>query len=154
VGISAKEAAELVGMSKGGIIKAIRTGKISAAKDIRGEWSIEPVELFRVYPPVNGTQGVPDIPVSPEDTESARQDTPEITPSMQREVELLREMIQRQDEVISNLWERLEAEAEERRKLTLILTDSRSATLSPEGSQQPPAPVQNPKPWWVRLLGR
>jgi hypothetical protein len=137
VSISAKEAAELVGMSKGGIIKAIKTGKISAEKDIQGEWQIEPIELFRVYSPVsNGSILV--------DSESERQDTPENTPSMQREVELLREMIQRQDEVISNLWERLEVESEERRKLTLILTETRSAA--------PSVDVEKPKGFWRRLF--
>ena len=149
VSLSASKAAEMVGMSKGGIIKAIKTGKISAEKDIHGEWSIEAVELFRVYSPVNNG----DTPISSEDTASERQNIPEITPSTQREVELLREMIQRQDEVISNLWARLEAEAEERRKLTLILTDSHSAAMPPSpvvGS----APQAQPRSWWARLTGK
>jgi hypothetical protein len=40
VGISAHEAAEQVGMSKAGILKAIKTGKSSAQKDTSGEWRI------------------------------------------------------------------------------------------------------------------
>jgi hypothetical protein len=50
--ISAKEAAAQVGMTKAGIIRAIHRGKLSATKDVHGEWTIEPVELFRVYTPV------------------------------------------------------------------------------------------------------
>lgn len=50
--ISAKEAAERTGMSKAGIVKALRTGKLSGTKNLNGEWEIEPVELFRVYPPL------------------------------------------------------------------------------------------------------
>lgn len=50
--ISAKEAAERTGLSKAGIVKACRTGKISASKSLNGEWEIDPVELFRVYPPL------------------------------------------------------------------------------------------------------
>jgi hypothetical protein len=130
-------------MSKGGIIKAIKTGKLSAEKDIHGEWAIEPVELFRVYQPVSNGH----TPDHTEDTASERQDTPEITPSMQREVELLREMIGRQDDVIRNLWTRLEVEAEERRKLTMMLTDAQRA---PEHQQAPPS---RPRSWWSRLLG-
>lgn len=53
--ISVREAAELVGMSKPGILKAIRSGKLSATKDQNGAWQIEPVELFRVYAPVETT---------------------------------------------------------------------------------------------------
>ena len=49
--LSAKEAAEAVGISKHGIIKAINRGRISAAKGKNGEWEIDPAELFRVYEP-------------------------------------------------------------------------------------------------------
>ena len=51
--LSAKEAGESVGLTKQGIIKAIREGKISAKKNERGQWEIEPSELFRVYQPIN-----------------------------------------------------------------------------------------------------
>jgi hypothetical protein len=48
-GLSAREAAEQVGLTKQAIIKAIRKGTISAEKDVNGEWRIDPAELFRVY---------------------------------------------------------------------------------------------------------
>jgi hypothetical protein len=48
-GLSAREAAEQVGLTKQAIIKAIRKGTISAEKDVSGEWRIDPAELFRVY---------------------------------------------------------------------------------------------------------
>lgn len=51
--LSLKEAAEAVGKTKPAVLKAIQKGKISAAKDENGQWQIEPVELFRVYKPVN-----------------------------------------------------------------------------------------------------
>jgi hypothetical protein len=49
IGLSAREAAEQVGLTKQAIIKAIRKGTISAEKDVSGEWRIDPAELFRVY---------------------------------------------------------------------------------------------------------
>ena len=49
--VSAKQAAEQVGLSKQGVIKAIKQGKLSATKDDNGEWQIDPAELFRVYQP-------------------------------------------------------------------------------------------------------
>jgi hypothetical protein len=50
--ISLSEAATAVGMYKSSVLRAIKAGKISAAKDEHGEWRIEPAELHRVYAPV------------------------------------------------------------------------------------------------------
>src|SRR4051794_8877316 len=47
------EAGAAVGRSKSSILRAIRKGALSAARnDTTGEWAIEPAELFRAYPPV------------------------------------------------------------------------------------------------------
>lgn len=128
--LSAKEAADLVGRSKTGIIKAMREGRISAQKDINGEWRVEPVELFRVYAPIN-QDGIENREVN----DGAQPDTP----SLQVKLEQLERRLEERDDVIQDLRQRLDAESEERRKLTLILTDARHA----------PAP----KSWWARLLG-
>lgn len=53
--LTAKQAAEQVGMSKAGIVKALRTGKITGEKNVHGEWEIDTSELFRVYQPVPTT---------------------------------------------------------------------------------------------------
>lgn len=45
------EAAKAVGKSKATISKAIKTGKISATRNEDGSFTIEAVELHRVYPP-------------------------------------------------------------------------------------------------------
>lgn len=134
--LSAKEAAEQVGLTKQGIIKSIRQGKISAQKDLNGEWRIEPVELFRVYTPVNGNGHQP-VETSFQD------DTQENTHSLQVELKLLRERLADKDEVIEDLRQRLDAEAEERRKLTLILTDQNRQLQSIEAK---------PKGFWQRIF--
>jgi hypothetical protein len=134
MGVSAKEAAELVGMSKAGILKAIKTGKVSAAKDLNGEWRIEPVELFRVYEPVSANVHT-QMFASPQP--SQHQHIPESIASLQRELNLLHEMI-------ADLRARLDAESEERRRLSLILTDK---------EQDKARPASNPKGFWARLLG-
>jgi hypothetical protein len=47
------EAGAAVGRSKSSILRAIRKGALSAARnETTGEWAIEPAELFRAYPPV------------------------------------------------------------------------------------------------------
>jgi hypothetical protein len=47
---SLSQAAEAVGMNRSSILRAIKAGKISAARDEHGQWQIEPAELHRVYP--------------------------------------------------------------------------------------------------------
>jgi hypothetical protein len=56
MGITLREASEKVGVTRQTLMKAIKTGRVSAEKSDNGEWRIEPVELFRVWPPVNEVQ--------------------------------------------------------------------------------------------------
>jgi excisionase family DNA binding protein len=49
--LSLREAAEQTGVSKSTIFRAIRAGKLSAARTPDGNFEIDPAELFRVYPP-------------------------------------------------------------------------------------------------------
>lgn len=44
-------ASQATGRNKGTILKAIKSGRISAGRDENGGWCIEPIELHRVYPP-------------------------------------------------------------------------------------------------------
>jgi chromosome segregation ATPase len=45
------EAAKQTGLTKPAIFKSIQKGRVSAVKDEKGQWIIDPAELFRVYPP-------------------------------------------------------------------------------------------------------
>jgi predicted site-specific integrase-resolvase len=47
------QAAKATGINKMTIGRAIRSGKISAAKNQNGEYDIDPSELHRVFPPVS-----------------------------------------------------------------------------------------------------
>src|SRR3546814_7695389 len=58
------------------------SGRVSGQKSDNGEWRIEPVELFRVWPPVNEVQQ----PLLPYITGSD-------TPGLQAENRLLREQV-------------------------------------------------------------
>jgi chromosome segregation ATPase len=49
--ITLAEAAKETGLTKPAIFKSIQKGRLSASKDERGQWLIDPAELFRVYPP-------------------------------------------------------------------------------------------------------
>ena len=50
--LTAGQAAKAVGVSTATITRAIKRGRISAAKDEDGAWQIEPAELHRTFPPV------------------------------------------------------------------------------------------------------
>jgi hypothetical protein len=45
-------AAAACGVNKSTVLRAIKSGRLSGAKDVHGEWRIDPAELHRVYPPV------------------------------------------------------------------------------------------------------
>ena len=51
--LSLTKAAEEVGISRSALFKAIKNGRVSASKNDKGEFLIDPSELFRVYQPVN-----------------------------------------------------------------------------------------------------
>ena len=48
MGITLREASEKVGVTRQTLMKAIKTGRVSAEKSANGEWRIQPVELFRL----------------------------------------------------------------------------------------------------------
>lgn len=83
--LSASQAAKRVGKSIPTITRAIKKGKLSAVPRDGGGWTIEASELFRVWPAVSGeTDVTPPI---------LRSETPIETSALEREVELLREML-------------------------------------------------------------
>lgn len=51
--LTVSEAAEEVGLTRAGLHKAIKEGRISATKNAKGQWQVDPAELFRVYQLVN-----------------------------------------------------------------------------------------------------
>lgn len=151
MGLTASEAAREVGKSLPTITKAIQSGKLSATGSKGGPYSIEPAELFRVWPRVAGKGG---------ETSNVRpEETPRNPSLLQGEVDLLHERLrsaqalnERLVDEVSDLRARLDAEAEERRRLTALLTH--------QMDQPPPAsePVPRPQPprrlsWWRRLGG-
>jgi hypothetical protein len=113
VGLSAREAAEQVGLTKQAIIKAIRKGTISAEKDVSGEWRIDPAELFRVY---QATTKVVD---------NQQPAAAVVDPGLQREVAFRDEKIALLEDQLADLREdrdRWRAQAEQ---ATRLLTDQR-----------------------------
>ena len=58
-------AAKATGLNKWMILRAIRSGEITGTNDSFGNWHVEPDELHRVYPPVEGRHAGNDAPSPP-----------------------------------------------------------------------------------------
>jgi hypothetical protein len=130
------QAAAAVGMTKAGIIRAIHKGKLSATRNEDGHFEIDPAELFRVYEPV-ATVGNSNDEVDANVTDHQ-------SDSLRDKVEMLERMLRDKDDVIADLRKRLDAESDERRKLTMLLTTA-----------QQPAKQETPKRkgFWARIFG-
>lgn len=138
------QAAKATGRSKPTISRAIKTGAISATKNEDGSYTIDPAELHRVFPSISLS--------SNDNPEILRSETPASQATLQREIELLRERLTDKDVVIDDLRRRLDAEGEERRRLTAILTDQRVTATSDVPVTSPPAMAPKARKW--SLFGR
>ena len=136
------QAARASGRSKATIHRAVRAGRLSASRTDAGGWLIEVAELHRVYPPIVSRDGPGD----------GRRDTtqPLANGSEPGETAALRERIAEQAETIRDLRARLDAEAEERRRLSERLTGllERHRTTG----SVPAAGGDVSRPWWRRWL--
>lgn len=125
--LSLKDAAEAVSMTKPALFKAIKSGRLSATRNDKGEYQLDPIELFRVYPPPK-TEPVTRNPES-----------------LQLEIDSLRLEIQQRDERISDMRAQvndLKTDRDHwRQQATMLLT------------HQPPTETARPS-FWRRLFGR
>jgi excisionase family DNA binding protein len=132
-----REAAKSTGRSKATIHRAVQSGRVSATKDeATGEWRIDPAELHRVFPAVSMGQM--------RDGELRQSEIADETAILRVQLEQERAERQREraqlERTIDDLRERLDREAEERRKLTAILTDQRIKAAPDVIVAPPPVP--------------
>src|SRR3954452_16921740 len=131
------EAARAIGMQKSTVLRAIKRGSLSAMRDAStGQWLVEPAELHRVYPAINGS-GAPFG--APADNAPLRTDP------LEAETRELRARLGDAHATVDDLRRRLDDEAAERRRLTAVLADLRAPP------PQPALPVARAAPqrrWW------
>jgi hypothetical protein len=134
--LTAKQAADRVGRTKTGILKAIKSGRLSAAKGANGEWIIDPAELFRVY------QSVPTD--SPESAPAHTTDNPgfavELAVERERRATLERE---REREQLERQIADLQKDRDFWRQQATALLGDRAP--QPASESIPPAPRRR---WW------
>ena len=99
--LSLSQAAKETGKSKSVIANALRKGWLSGKHGVKGQWEIDPAELFRVYPPVHA-------PEPSQERESTAKDAL---------IELLKEQVKDAKEREQRLMLMLESEQHTRRDL-------------------------------------
>lgn len=124
--LSLVQAAKEAGKSKSSIHRAIKSGRLSAQRYEDGTYSIDPSELFRVFPK--------DAP----EPSPLRQREPSGTPSVSEEilkvkVQMLEAQLEREQETVADLRRRLD-KAEDR----ILSLSHRPESSMPEGSQAQP----------------
>jgi excisionase family DNA binding protein len=150
------QAAKATGKSKATISRAIHSGRLSAVKDeASGEYKIDPSELHRVFDPVSSTQA--------QNGGLKQSETAGETALLRVQLEQERQERQRErvqlEGTIDDLRRRLDREAEERRRLTALLTDQRakpSDVIVPPPPETAPAAIEPTPPQrkgWRRLFG-
>jgi hypothetical protein len=137
------EAAKATGISKASISRAINSGRISAIKKDDGSFSIEPVELHRVYPPKSA------VPVAETATGTIRNgdaDTRNGSDSnvLQARLDAALEQLRDREGTIDDLRHRLDRSDEERRE----------AQARVIGLLAGPGPTESKRGFFGRLFGR
>lgn len=133
---TANQAAKVTGKAVPTITRAIKSGKLSANRDGKN-LVIDAAELFRVFPPAK----TPSNDVITKSHNKLQHETPESNNNntmLQREIEMLREMLEREKDTVRDLRTRLDSESDERRRLTAMLTDQRHESKKLDANQ----------PWW------
>lgn len=138
--VSMTKGAELAGVSKGTVSKALKSGRLSYTEKTDNGYLIDTSELFRVFPPKQS-----------ETVEPARSkpgigngETLVETAGLHREVELLREQLRDRDGVVDDLRRRLDQSDEERRE----------AQARVIGLLAGPGPTESKRGFFGRLFGR
>jgi hypothetical protein len=126
MGYTLGTAAKATGRSRTSILRAIGKGKVSAEKNVHGQWDIEPSELHRVYPAREAGSGSGNsAPATDANTDLLIQNR-ELTAKLEAAGERIRDAL----EQVADLRLRLNQSEEERRRtqaqLTALLTDQRS----------------------------
>jgi hypothetical protein len=136
------EAAKATGISKASISRAVSSGRISATKKEDGSFSIEPVELHRVYPPKSS------VPASTTPSETPRNSESNTNTSysnvLQARLDAALEQLRDKDGTISDLRQRLDRSDEERRE----------AQARVIGLLAGPGPTESKRGFFGRLFGR
>jgi excisionase family DNA binding protein len=136
VALTTQQAAELVGKNRSTIWRAIKRGRVSAAKTETGDYIIEPAELERAFGPLQRRNEMRDDALRPTATGNE-------TSTLRVETNMLRERVAALEADKADLRaerDRLLGVIEQQAEQMRLLTDQRE-----DASQTS---------WWHRMFGR
>lgn len=149
---SITRAAKETGLSKSTVSRAIKAGKLSAARQDDGSYLIDPAELFRVYPrkvaqPASGARH--DAPRNP--PEEANATALADIEILRVKLEMTQAMLAREQETVADLRKRLDVATERVLSLTKVAQPHDDA-----GNDAPcnPAQPDEKRGFWSWLRGR
>jgi hypothetical protein len=151
-------ASQATGCAKSTILRAIKAGRISATRDELGQWSIEPVELFRCFPPL----ALPATPATGDQTQIERAATTDMLVAELRQViaDLRRgqEDLRQERDHWRTAHEREQAAHAATQRLLLpspATATEQQATAAREGAPAPETPRNRlVRAWrWMRATG-
>lgn len=147
--LSLNKAAKEAGIAKSTLLDALNNGRMSAEKNEKGHWEIDPSELFRVFPKASSEGSEKPIQTPSENHQKTIQNS-----ALEIEVKMLREQIERMDaererersqltDQIESLKEQAERQSADHRQALAVLTDQREKKATP----------QTKRSFWARLVG-
>lgn len=129
---SLADAAKATGTNKTTILRAIKSGKISGAKDEHGAWLVEPAELHRVYPLAELRSGA--------GSDATQQYAPPSAAVIEGQIAALRDTAELLRAQLDDVRKDRDSWRDQAQAITRQLADARTP--------QPAA-----RPWWRRLAG-
>ena len=142
--LSLNKAAKEAGVAKSTLLDALNNGRMSADKNEKGHWEIDPSELFRVLPKTSSYNLEKPIHTPLETIKNS---------ALEIEVKMLREQIERVDaererersqltDQIEALKEQAERQSADHRQALAVLTDQREKS------------IETPRRgFWARIIG-
>lgn len=173
--LSLTQAAKTARISKSTLSVAIQKGRLSAVSLPDGSYQIEPVELFRVFPPKPDTTGTEQGVRSAAEPPTNRVEHATTNPGsvskeldvstevavLRLKVQMLEDQIARSDreretvlETVEDLRGRLDEEREERRALQRLLAAPEMQQEKPTAVAVETEPSKSSRGLLARLLGR
>lgn len=122
--LSANRAAQEAGVAKKTLLEAMKSGRLTAEKNDKGHWEIDPSELFRCFPKQGGAGGSVTVSHPPQKTSE--------NSAFEIEVKMLREQIEQLTtssdrerrtltDQIDDLRSRLDETQEQNKRLTALI---------------------------------
>ncbi len=134
--LTLNSASKAAGRSKATILDAIRSGRLSARRDDRQQWQIDPAELFRVFPPDQSATGHENRDRPPVSTIPTELLTAQVM-TLQAQLELHQQTAERERRTLEGVIDDLRQDRDHWRRQASALLTHQSPTSS-ENRDRPP----------------